>query len=58
MLDVETCAVAFRILRMNGYNVSSGKSCCSKFQPCQPYLGHKYLTIFFILTINNNFQNI
>uniref|UniRef100_N1R153 Ent-kaurene synthase-like protein 3 n=1 Tax=Aegilops tauschii TaxID=37682 RepID=N1R153_AEGTA len=24
MLDVETCAMAFRILRMNGYNVSAG----------------------------------
>jgi hypothetical protein len=26
MLDVATCAMAFRILRMNGYNVSSGIS--------------------------------
>lgn len=25
MLDAETCAMAFRILRMNGYNVSAGK---------------------------------
>ena len=26
MLDVATCAMAFRILRMNGYDVSSGIS--------------------------------
>jgi hypothetical protein len=26
MLDVETCAMAFRILRMNAYDVSSGTS--------------------------------
>lgn len=24
MLDITTCAMAFRILRMNGYDVSSG----------------------------------
>jgi hypothetical protein len=26
MLDVETCAMAFRVLRMNAYDVSSGTS--------------------------------
>lgn len=26
MMDVATCAMAFRLLRMNGYNVSSGAS--------------------------------
>ena len=26
MMDIATCAMAFRLLRMNGYNVSSGTS--------------------------------
>lgn len=26
MMDVATCAMAFRLLRMNGYDVSSGTS--------------------------------
>lgn len=42
MLDVATCAMAFRLLRMNGYDVSLGTS-----------LGWKSVLLILSLFLNN-----
>ena len=52
MLDVATCAMAFRLLRMNGYDVSSGTFFGREF----PILQMLSLYFFCMFNLTHQFQ--
>jgi len=58
MLDVATCAMAFRILRMNGYNVTAGIFICWNSYPGYIYttFGHARIIDAFLSRFVQTFE--